>query len=84
MQVNMLQAKTELSKLIASLEKNEQEQIYIARDGVPVAVLMLYQPDVKNRTLGLFNGKYAIPDGLDEEDPEISEMMSGGQDEYTD
>lgn len=77
MQVNMLQAKTELSKLIASLERKEQSEIYIARDGTPVAVLMLYQPDKEKRKLGKFNGKYHIPDDIDDVNDEIYDLMTG-------
>lgn len=83
MQVNMLQAKTELSKLIASLENKEQNEIYIARDGIPVAVLTLYQPDGGKRKLGKFNGKYSIPDESDDVDALIADMMFGGLDEYS-
>ena len=76
-QVNMFQAKTELSKLIASLEKKEQDQILIARDGKPVAVLMLYIPEDGKRRLGLFNGKYDIPDDIDACNDDVFNMMSG-------
>lgn len=83
MQVNMFQAKTDLSKLIASLERKEHDEIYIARDGKPVAVLTLFQPNTTKRQLGKFNGKYSIPEDFDEENDEIYEMMSGvASDEY--
>ena len=84
MQVNMFQAKTELSKLIVLLEKKEQDEIFIARDGVPVAVLTLYNPGEQKRKLGMFNGKYEIPDNFDEGNATVAEMMFGGSDEYTD
>ena len=76
-QVNMLQAKTELSKLIASLEKKEQEKILIARDGKPVAVLMLYDPPKKQRKLGMFSGKYSLPEDMDEGNDEVLSLMLG-------
>ena len=74
MQVEMFQAKRELSELIASLEKHEQNEIYIARDGIPVAVLKLYQPEVQKRKLGKFNGKYFIPDVL-ADDNEVTKLI---------
>ena len=37
LQVNMFQAKTELSKLIKALEDDEHESVVIARNGQPVA-----------------------------------------------
>ena len=84
MQVNMFQAKTDLSKLIATLERREQDEIYIARGGIPVAVLTLFQPKKNNRQLGKFNGKFIVPDDIDEGNDEIYEMMTGGGNEYSD
>ena len=84
MQVNMFQAKTDLSKLIAALERREQDEIYIARDGVPVAILTLFQPEKISRQLGKFNGKYTVPYDIDEGNDEIYEMMTGGRNEYFD
>ena len=57
-QVNMFQAKTELSKLILSLENKENDKIIIARDGKPVAVLQLYTPE-KKEEIGKFDGKFS-------------------------
>ena len=63
--INMLEAKTNLSRLIASLESKEKDRIVIARHGTPVAVLSLYEQDNKRRKLGKFDGKYNIPDDFD-------------------
>lgn len=76
-QVNIFQAKTELSKLIASLEKKENDRIIIARDGTPVAVLQLYQPEKKSIELGKFDGKYEIPADIDAGNDEILMLMEG-------
>ena len=42
MQVNIFDAKTDLSKLIKMLENKEEESITIARNGKPVAKLVPY------------------------------------------
>jgi prevent-host-death family protein len=42
MQVNMLQAKSQLSSLIVAAERGEE--VLIARNGVPVARILPYQP----------------------------------------
>jgi antitoxin (DNA-binding transcriptional repressor) of toxin-antitoxin stability system len=76
-QVNMFQAKTDLSKLIASLEKKEEDQVVIARDGTPVAVLTLYIPQPHTRKLGIRKGKYIIPDDIDECNDEVLSLMEG-------
>lgn len=74
-QVNIFQAKTELSKLIVSLERKEEDRIIIARDGTPVALLTLYTPETGRRKLGIFNGKYTIPDDIDECNEEVLDLM---------
>ena len=64
--MNIFQAKTELTRLILSLEKREQDKIIIARDGVHVAILSLYENQPGKRELGKFNGKFSLPENLDE------------------
>ncbi len=80
-QVNIFQAKTELSKLIVSLENGEQDQIVIARGGKPVAVLKCYEPPKKKRKLGIMNGKYRLPDDLDACNDEVFSLMGGAGEE---
>lgn len=78
LQVNMFQAKTELSKLIKSLEDKEHKSIVIARNGQPVAKLTLFDSsDVQQRELGKFNGKYRIPKDIDEFNDEVLALMEG-------
>lgn len=75
LQVNMFQAKTELSKLVASLESGEYEGIIIARNGKPVAKITLYDKDSPIRQLGMFNGKFEVPDNIDESNDEVLALM---------
>lgn len=78
LQVNMFQAKTELSKLIKSLEDEEHKSIVIARNGQPVAKLTLYDAsESSKRELGKFNGKYHIPEDIDECNDEVLALMEG-------
>ena len=74
-QVNVFQAKTDLSKLIRKLEKKEEQEIVIARNGTPIAVLTLYKPKQTSRRIGKFNGKFEIPDDIDESNDEVLELM---------
>ena len=76
-QVNMYKAKTELSKLIVMLENKEEEQIIIARDGVPVAALSLYEPPIQHIELGKFEGKYEVPDDIDFCNDDVLSLMGG-------
>lgn len=58
-QVNVLEAKTQLSALLARVEAGEE--IVIARAGVPVAKLVPIPPERKPRVPGLLKGKYTFP-----------------------
>ena len=78
LQVNMFQAKTELSKLIKSLENEEHKSIVIARNGQPVAKLTRYDgSDTGKIELGKFEGKFHIPDDIDECNDEVLALMEG-------
>ena len=56
-QVNMLEAKTNLTKLIKLLETKQEDEIIIARNGNPIAVIQLFEKKNTRRT-GRFNGQY--------------------------
>ena len=79
-QVNMLEAKTNLSRLVDAVESGAEKEIIIARNGKPAARLvpMEEKPKTKLR-LGLARGKY--PSMSLEEfnalDEEIAKMFSG-------
>jgi prevent-host-death family protein len=61
MVVNMLDAKTNLSRLIQKIEAGEMEEVIIARNGKPAARLVpLQSPKPKfPKRLGLAAGRYA-------------------------
>ncbi len=58
-QVNIHEAKTELSKLIERVEAGEE--IVIARAGKPAARLVPLRKLRRRRRLGLLDGKFQIP-----------------------
>lgn len=56
--VNVHTAKTELSKLLARVEKGEE--IVIARGAVPVAKLVPVIPGTKKRQFGAMKGMFTV------------------------
>ncbi len=56
--VNMLEAKTSLSKLVEAVESGAEEEIIIARNGKPAARLVPISKPEKKLRLGLARGKY--------------------------
>ena len=66
--VNVFEAKTQLSKLIATAEKGED--VIIARAGNPVVRLTRLEPAKKRIRFGLLKGKIHVADDFDEYLPE--------------
>lgn len=59
--VNMLDAKTQLSRLVESVESGAESEIIIARNGKPAARLVPVGPNGKTGVrLGLLAGKYPV------------------------
>ena len=55
--VNMLEAKTSLTKLVKLLEKKEEDEVLICRNGEPVARIVKYEKP-KNKRIGVAKGKH--------------------------
>jgi prevent-host-death family protein len=62
-EVNIHEAKTQLSRLIARVE--EGEEVIIARAGEPVAKLIRADQPKRSRKLGEYEGKIWIADDFD-------------------
>jgi prevent-host-death family protein len=75
--INMLEAKSNLSELVRAVESGEQEEIIIARNGVPAARLVPIKRKSRVR-LGLAEGKYVAPDDIDADNDLIAEMFGTG------
>ena len=76
MQVNILDAKNSLSRLVAAAEQGEE--VVLARNGVPVAQLVKYQrPAVKPP--GAWRQKVKAQAGWDsaETDAEVARLLEG-------
>lgn len=73
--VNISEAKTSLSKLVALVYRGEK--VVIAKNNLPLVDLVIHKPDGK-RKLGLLAGKVTTPDNIMDEDAEINSMFYGG------
>ena len=77
MQVNILEAKTDLSKLIRLVETGKEESVIIARYGKPVVKLMPYTDVPVSNRIGIAKGKIKAPADLDVHNEEIAELFGG-------
>ena len=76
--VNMLDAKSNLSRLVDAVESGAEAEIIIARNGKPAARLMPVSPKPAGKRLGVAKGKFAAPDPDPELDKEIAKLFTGG------
>ena len=75
MQVNILEAKTNLSSLVKLVEQGKEEDIIIARYGKPVVKMVLYNDAPVSQRIGIAKGKLKSPADLDKYNDEIAEMF---------
>lgn len=77
--VNMLQAKTHLSRLVEAVEKGEEREIVIARNGRPVARLVAASAESPvERRLGAAKGAFQVPDNIDAHNSEVARLFLSG------
>ena len=74
--VNILEAKTHLSRLVEDIASGAQLEVVIARNGKPVARLVALEAKPKVR-LGLAKGKFMIPEDIDVDNDEIAALFYG-------
>ena len=80
--VNMLDAKTNLSKLVDAVESGSESEVIIARNGRPAAKLVPVAAGAPHRKLGFLDGKYP-PMSLEDfnaSDEEIAKLFYGEDD----
>ena len=59
--VNMLQAKSSLSRLVEAIEQGQEHEIIIARNGRPAAKLVPVDAVPAGQRIGLAKGKFEVP-----------------------
>lgn len=76
--VNMLQAKSSLSRLVESIEQGREPEIVIARNGRPAAKLVPIDAVPAGKRLGIAKGKFKVPDNIDAHNAEVARLFLGG------
>ncbi len=77
--VNMLQAKSSLSRLVESIEQGREREIVIARNGRPAAKLVPIDTAPAGKRIGVAKGKFKVPDSIDAHNVEVANLFLGGQ-----
>ena len=77
-QVNVLEAKTDFSKLIRLIETNREDEIRVARNGKPVVNITAIEKKPVSRRIGVAEGKFTMPDDFDADNEYIANLFTGG------
>ncbi|MBQ6481976.1 MAG: hypothetical protein IJI45_12720 [Anaerolineaceae bacterium] len=77
MQVNVMEAKTDFSKLIRLLESKREDSIIVARNGRPVIKMTLVDESPVTRRIGIAKGKFRAPEDFDANNDEAAAMLMG-------
>ena len=75
--VNMLQAKANLSCLVEAIERGEEKEIFIARNGRPAAKLVPLDELSQSKRLGVAKGLFIVPDSIDSSNLEVARLFLG-------
>jgi antitoxin (DNA-binding transcriptional repressor) of toxin-antitoxin stability system len=76
--VNMLQAKSSLSRLVEAIEQGQEREIVIARNGRPAARLVPMDTIPAGKRIGVARGLFEIPDNIDAHNDEVARLFTGG------
>ena len=76
--VNMLQAKSNLSRLVKAIEQGEEREIIIARNGRPAAKLVPIDKLLHGQRIGVAKGAFEIPANIDGSNEEVAKLFLGG------
>ena len=75
--VNMLDAKSYLSRLVEALESGAEREIIIARNGKPAAPLLPVYTSPVGVRIGAAQGKFTAPEPDPERDAEAAALFGG-------
>ena len=75
--VNMLEAKSTLSRLVEAVQAGTQAEIVIARNGRPAARLVPIAPGAAGQRIGVARGQFTMPAVIDDDSDEMAGLFDG-------
>ena len=75
--VNMLEAKSNLSRLVEAVENGSEAEIIIARNGRPAARLVAIKAAHAGNRIGVAKGRFTVPDDIDADAASIAALFNG-------
>jgi antitoxin (DNA-binding transcriptional repressor) of toxin-antitoxin stability system len=77
--VNMLQAKSSLSRLVQAIEEGREREILIARNGRPAARLVPVDAAPAGKRIGVAKDQFEVPDTIDAHNADVARLFRGGK-----
>ncbi|WP_066097837.1 type II toxin-antitoxin system Phd/YefM family antitoxin [Xanthomonas massiliensis] len=79
--VNMFEAKSNLSKLVAQIEDGVIDEVIIARSGKPAVRMVPIRRDAQGvaHRIGVARGAFVVPADIDADNPQIASLFTGIQ-----
>lgn len=75
--VNMLEAKTHLSKYVEAVEQGFESEVIIARNGRPVAKIVPIGFEQVTQRVGVARGVFDVPESIDGSNSELAKLFLG-------
>jgi antitoxin (DNA-binding transcriptional repressor) of toxin-antitoxin stability system len=75
--VNMLEAKSTLSRLVDDIEQGRTREVIIARNGKPAAKLVAIDDRPAAARIGIAKGAFEVPDDIDAHNAEVARLFLG-------
>lgn len=75
--VNMLEAKSSLSRLVDAIETGREREIILARNGRPAARLVPIDTLPSGIRIGVAKGAFEVPDDIDAHNDEVARLFNG-------
>ena len=77
--VNMLKAKSSLSRLVEAVESGVEREIIIARNGKAAAKLVPISESANGKRIGVAKGKFRVPASIDQHSEKIARLFFSGK-----
>lgn len=77
MQVNILEAKTNFSRLVRLIETKQEDHIVVARHGRPILKMVSYNDAPVENRIGIAKGRLSCPENIDASNGEIAALFGG-------
>jgi antitoxin (DNA-binding transcriptional repressor) of toxin-antitoxin stability system len=73
--VNMFEAKSQLSKLVDYIERKQESEIIIARNGRAIAKLVPLETLSSSCRIGIAKDVFDVPDNIDQHNDEVAALF---------